>query len=115
MILKAGYYDLGSLSKLDSRPIIARNCFELYAVDCTNLILTDTEGLELTPRGLAKTDENGMTSIPGLFASGDVVKGAKTVVEAVEQAKRTVVAMDRYLKAKVAAEKAAQSAESKGE
>ncbi len=81
----------------------------------SNLILTDTEGLELTPRGLAKTDENGMTSIPGLFASGDVVKGAKTVVEAVEQAKRTVVAMDRYLKAKVAAEKAAQSAESKGE
>lgn len=64
----------------------------------SNLILTDTEGLELTPRGLAKTDENGMTSIPGLFASGDVVKGAKTVVEAVDQAKRTVVAIDAYLK-----------------
>ena len=39
-----------------------------------------------------------MTSIPGLFASGDVVKGAKTVVEAVDQAKRTVVAIDAYLK-----------------
>lgn len=64
----------------------------------SNLILTDTDGLELTDRGLAKIDENGMTSIPGLFASGDVVKGAKTVVEAVEQAKRVAISMDAYLK-----------------
>lgn len=64
----------------------------------SNLILTDTEGLELTDRGLAKTDGNGMTTIPGLFASGDVVKGAKTVVEAVEQAKRVTLSMDAYLK-----------------
>ncbi len=64
----------------------------------SNLILTDTKGLELTERGLAKIDENGMTSRPGLFASGDVVKGAKTVVEAVEQAKRVALSMDAYLK-----------------
>ena len=64
----------------------------------SNLILTETEGLELTERGLAKIDENGMTTRPGLFASGDVVKGAKTVVEAVEQAKRVALSMDRYLK-----------------
>lgn len=62
------------------------------------LLLTTTYGLELTGRGLAKTDENGMTTIPGLFASGDVVKGAKTVVEAVEQAKKVALAMDSYLK-----------------
>lgn len=64
----------------------------------SNLILTNTKGLELTDRGLAKIDENGMTSRPGLFASGDVVKGAKTVVEAVEQAKRVAMHMDEYLK-----------------
>lgn len=64
----------------------------------STLLLTTTFGLELTSRGLAKIDENGMTSIPGLFASGDVVKGAKTVVEAVEQAKRVANAMDAYLK-----------------
>ena len=64
----------------------------------STLLLTTTFGLELTSRGLAKIDENGMTSIPGLFASGDVVKGAKTVVEAVEQAKRVALAMDAYLK-----------------
>ncbi len=64
----------------------------------SNLILTQTEGLETNERGLAKIDENGMTSRPGLFASGDVVKGAKTVVEAVETSKRVAYAMDAYLK-----------------
>ncbi len=71
----------------------------------STLLLTTTFGLELTSRGLAKTDENGMTSIPGLFASGDVVKGARTVVEAVEQAKRVALAMDSYLKSLPAEEK----------
>ena len=71
----------------------------------STLLLTTTFGLELTSRGLAKTDENGMTSIPGLFASGDVVKGARTVVEAVEQAKRVAIAMDNYLKSLPSAEK----------
>ena len=71
----------------------------------STLLLTTTFGLELTSRGLAKTDENGMTSIPGLFASGDVVKGARTVVEAVEQAKRVAIAMDNYLKSLPSAER----------
>ena len=71
----------------------------------STLLLTTTFGLELTSRGLAKTDENGMTSIPGLFASGDVVKGARTVVEAVDQAKKVALAMDSYLKALPAEEK----------
>lgn len=64
----------------------------------SNLILTQTEGLEINSRGLAKIDENGVTSRPGLFASGDVVRGAKTVVEAVETSKRVAFAMDNYLK-----------------
>lgn len=61
------------------------------------LILTQTEGLEINERGLAKIDENGVTSRAGLFASGDVVKGAKTVVEAVETSKRVAKAMHEYL------------------
>lgn len=61
------------------------------------LILTQTEGLELNERGLVKIDENGATSRPGLFAAGDVVRGAKTVVEAAETAKRVAFAMDNYL------------------
>ena len=64
----------------------------------SNLILTQTEGLETNERGLVKINEDGSTSRPGLFAAGDVVRGAKTVVEAAETAKRVAYAMDAYLK-----------------
>ncbi len=64
----------------------------------SNLILTQTEGLEINERGLAKINEDGSPSRPGLFASGDVVRGAKTVVEAAETSKRVAFAMDNYLK-----------------
>ena len=64
----------------------------------SNLILTQTKGLEINERGLAKINEDGSTSRPGLFASGDVVRGAKTVVEAAETSKRVAFAMDAYLK-----------------
>lgn len=64
----------------------------------SNLILTQTAGLEINERGLAKINEDGSTSRPGLFASGDVVRGAKTVVEAAETSKRVAFAMDNYLK-----------------
>lgn len=64
----------------------------------SNMILTQTDGLEINERGLAKIDEDGVTTRAGVFASGDVVKGAKTVVEAVETSKRVAHAMDKYLK-----------------
>ena len=63
----------------------------------SNLILTQTKGLETNSRGLAKINEDGSTSRPGLFASGDVVRGAKTVVEAAETSKRVAEAMHKYL------------------
>lgn len=64
----------------------------------SNLILTQTEGLEINDRGLAKINDDGSTTREGLFASGDVVRGAKTVVEAAETSKRVAFAMDNYLK-----------------
>lgn len=63
----------------------------------SNMILTQTHGLEINERGLAKIADNGETTREGVFASGDVVKGAKTVVEAVEQSKRVAYAMHEYL------------------
>ena len=63
----------------------------------SNLILTQTEGLEINERGLAKIHEDGSTTRKGLFASGDVVRGAKTVVEAAETSKRVAMAMHEYL------------------
>lgn len=64
----------------------------------SNLILTQTAGLEINERGLAKINEDGSTSRAGVFASGDVVRGAKTVVEAAETSKRVAMTMDAYLK-----------------
>ncbi len=66
----------------------------------SNMILTQTKGLETNERGLAKIAENGETTREGVFASGDVVKGAKTVVEAAEQSKKVAYAMHEYLQAK---------------
>ena len=56
-----------------------------------------TEGLELTERGLLEVDENYMTTRPGVFGAGDVVTGAKTVVHAVDGAKKAAEAMIRYM------------------
>ena len=64
---------------------------------CTT-ITESTEGLEVNPRGLFVTDEVGRTSRPGVFASGDAVKGARTVVEAVAYSKKVAEAMHEYMK-----------------
>ena len=41
--------------------------------------------------------ENGKTSKPGVFAGGDVVSGAATVIEAMGAGKRAAVAIDKYV------------------
>ena len=56
-----------------------------------------TEGLETTERRLLQVDENYMTTRPGVFGAGDVVTGAKTVVHAVDGAKKAAEAMIRYM------------------
>lgn len=43
------------------------------------------------------TDECGRTTMEGVFASGDVVTGARTVVEAVAFSKRVAVAIEEYI------------------
>lgn len=56
--------------------------------------------LKVDERGLLKTDEKGETTMEGIFASGDVVTGAKTVVEAVKCSKMIADAMDEYVQKK---------------
>lgn len=60
-------------------------------------LVSTTEGLETNTRGLLHTDLEGHTTKPGVFACGDVSTGARTVVEAVSDAKRVADAMDRYM------------------
>lgn len=63
-------------------------------------LVNTTEGLKASKNGLLMTDDKGQTTIPGIFASGDVVLGARTVVEAVAYSKTVAAAMDEYMKAK---------------
>ena len=56
-----------------------------------------TDGMDAAENGTILVDENMMTTRPGVFAAGDVVTGAKTVVHAVEGAKKAADAMIRYL------------------
>ncbi len=62
----------------------------------TNLVNT-TKGLNANTRGLLDADETGHTSRPGIFASGDVVNGARTVVEAVAHSKIVAESMHEYM------------------
>ena len=60
-------------------------------------LVRTTDGLDAGERGTLTVDENYMTTRPGVFAAGDVVTGAKTVVHAVEGAKKAAEAMIQYM------------------
>jgi glutamate synthase (NADPH/NADH) small chain len=65
-----------------------------------NPLLTATcPDLKLDRRGNITVDATGMTSLPGVFAGGDIVRGAATVILAMGDGKRAAVAIDRYLAA----------------
>ena len=60
-------------------------------------LVKTTDSLKATERGLLQVDERGCTSREGVFASGDVVDGARTVVEAVARSKVVAETMHEYL------------------
>lgn len=64
-----------------------------------NPLLTATcPELKLNKWGNIVVDENGMTSVPGVFAGGDIVRGAATVILAMGDGKRAAASMDRWLR-----------------
>ena len=63
------------------------------------LVSKDQE-LHLNQRGTLQIDDQGETTMDGVFASGDVVTGAKTVVAAVAAAKQIAENMDAYMQEK---------------
>ncbi len=65
------------------------------------LVPRTTPGLKLTRWGNIIADpETGQTSKEGVFAGGDIVTGAATVIQAMGAGKRAAVAIDQYLKQK---------------
>lgn len=65
------------------------------------LIRSTTEGLETNPKGCLIVDENEMTSREGIFAGGDAVTGAATVISAMGAGKKAAAAMDQFIQKKV--------------
>ncbi|QZY56168.1 NAD(P)-dependent oxidoreductase [Crassaminicella profunda] len=66
-------------------------------------IISTTKGINVNKYGLVITDECGRTTKEGVFASGDVVTGAKTVVEAVNYSKKVAEAIHEYVSKKYTA------------
>jgi glutamate synthase (NADPH/NADH) small chain len=79
-----------------------------FVIDCdmvvvaigtrANPVLTSTApDLRLNKWGYIETDEFGMTSVPGVFAGGDIVRGAATVILAMGDGKRAAASIDAWL------------------
>jgi glutamate synthase (NADPH/NADH) small chain len=65
----------------------------------SNPVLTaTTPELTVNEWGYITTDEFGMTSMPGVFAGGDIVRGAATVILAMGDGKRSAASIDAYLR-----------------
>ena len=63
-------------------------------------IVKNTKQIDTNKRGLIETTSGGATTREGVYAAGDVVSGAKTVVEAVAATKKVAEEIDLYIKKK---------------
>lgn len=92
------------------RPIIKENSEFILNVDTmimaigtspNPLIRKTTPGLEVNSKGCIVTDnDNGLTSREGVFAGGDAVTGAATVILAMGAGKTAAKSIDEYIKSK---------------
>ncbi len=88
-------------------PVVKENSEFVIDVDCVimaigtspnPLIRNTTEGLETDRRGCIVTkDESGLTSREGVYAGGDAVTGAATVISAMGAGKKAAKAIHEYL------------------
>jgi glutamate synthase (NADPH/NADH) small chain len=54
-------------------------------------------GVGLDPRGNVATDANQMTSVPGVFAAGDMRRGQSLIVWAISEGRKAAACVDQYL------------------
>ena len=70
----------------------------VYAIGTNaNPIIGQTSKLRLDKRGYIETDENLATSMAGVFAGGDIVTGAATVIEAMGAGRKAARSIKAYL------------------
>ncbi len=88
------------------RPVVKENSEFILDVDCVimaigtspnPLIKATTSGLDTQRWGGIITDENGLTSREGVYAGGDAVTGAATVILAMGAGKTAAAAIDEYI------------------
>ncbi len=89
------------------RPVVKEGSEHVIDVDCVimsigtspnPLIRNTTEGLECNKHGcIVTSDESGLTSREGVYAGGDAVTGAATVILAMGAGKSAAAAIDEYL------------------
>lgn len=63
-------------------------------------IVNNTKQIDTNQKGLIEASDKGATTRPGVYAAGDVVSGARTVVEAVAATKKVAEEIDAYIKRK---------------
>lgn len=89
------------------RPVEIKNSNFVLDVDCVimaigtrlnKLILETTDGLEPNKRGGIGTDDGAATTQKGVFAGGDAVTGAATVIKAMGAGKTAAASIDESLK-----------------
>ena len=85
----------------DSDFVIDADCVIMAIGTSPNpLIKSTTGGLEVNARGGIVADENGRTSRDGVFAGGDTVTGAATVIKAMGAGKIAAKSIDAYIQNK---------------
>ena len=92
------------------RPVAVEGSEFILPVDCViisigtspnPLIKSTTKGLDTNPHGCIVTkDESGLTSREGVYAGGDAVTGAATVILAMGAGKHAAKAIDEYIQSK---------------
>ena len=91
------------------RPIAVEGSNYVMDLDCVIMALgtspnpilkKSTAGLETNKKGCIQADETGKTSIEGVYAGGDAVTGAATVILAMGAGKTAAKSIDEYIKSK---------------
>ncbi|QTA37283.1 NADPH-dependent glutamate synthase [Thermosipho ferrireducens] len=77
--------------------IKADMAIEAIGTQANKLLLSQFEGLELNKWGYIKADDYGKTSLPKVFAGGDIVTGSATVILAMGAGKKAANAMEKFL------------------
>lgn len=104
IILEDSEVYMDDIGKKHAKPIEGTK--EFFPVDSViisigqgpkSTIVSSTTGIEIEGNGLVTVDEYGRTSRKGVFAGGDVVTGAKTVVEAVKVSRKVADAIDQFI------------------